>query len=249
MNPIPLSISAPFVALVLVVAVTLVAGIHRAAGARAALVGAVVMGAWLAFTGVLAARGVLMDFSAVPPRLAIVVLPPVVLALAVAFGAADGLLRALPPRWPVAAQVFRVGVEVLLWQLAGARLIAEMMTFNGANFDIVTGITAPVVAWLAFRGGRVRRGAVIAWNVAGLALLANVVARGLLSAPTPFRMIVTDPPNTIVARFPIVWLPGFFVATALLLHAVSLRQMVLAARAGRRTGSADRGAREMVAKA
>jgi hypothetical protein len=248
MTPVPLSISAPFVALVLLLAAALVAGIHRSAGARAATVAGIVIAAWLAFTGALAARGVLLNFSAVPPRLAIVVLPPVLLALAVGFGGiADGVLRALPPRWPVAAQVFRVGVEVLLWQLAAAGLIARMMTFRGANFDILTGLTAPLVAWLAFRGGRVSRRAVVLWNAAGLALLLNVVLRGLLSAPTPFRMLVTDPPNTIVARFPVVWLPGFFVATALLLHAASLRQMALLARAGRPRSSTPDAPREPVA--
>jgi hypothetical protein len=249
MSPIPLSITAPFVALVLVVAAALLAGIHRSAGARAATVCGIVMAAWLAFTGILAARGVLMDFGAVPPRLAIVVLPPVLLALAVGFGVADGLLRSLPPRWPVAAQVFRVGVEILLWQLAGAGLIARMMTFGGANLDVLTGLTAPLVAWLAFRGGRVSRRAVVLWNGAGLALLLNVVARGLLSAPTPFRMIVTDPPNTIVARFPVVWLPAFFVAAALLLHAASLRQMVLLGRAAKQPRGTSTAEPQPVAKA
>jgi hypothetical protein len=231
MQPIPLSLSLSFIALTLLLAAALVAGVHRAAGARRAVVAAGALAAWLAFSGLLAWRGVLLDFASLPPRVAIVVLPPVLLALAVGFGGvADGALRSLPPRWPVAAQAFRVVVEVLLAQLASAGLIAEMMTWRGANLDVVTGITAPLVAWAAFRGGRVRRGWVAAWNGMGLLLLANVVARGLLSAPTPFRMIVTDPPNTIIARFPVVWLPAFLVATALLLHAVSLRQMVLLGR-------------------
>ncbi|MDB4949873.1 MAG: hypothetical protein JWM27_2522 [Gemmatimonadetes bacterium] len=240
MPPIPFSITAPFIALVAALALALVAAVHRAAGWRRATGAAVLIAAWLGFTGVLAARGVLMDFTSLPPRLAMVVLPPVLLALAVGFGGvADGLLRALPPRWPVAAQVFRVGVEVLLARLAAAGLIAEMMTFHGANFDILAGLSAPFVAWLAFRGGRAARRAVVAWNACGLALLLNVVARGLLSAPTPLRMIVTDPPNTIVARFPVVWLPAFFVAAALLLHAASLRQMVLLRRDYRAGRSPD----------
>src|SRR3954447_13969054 len=118
MPPIPLAITAPFIALVLLVAALLLTGIHRASGARAAAAGAGILAGWLAFTGVLAARGVLADFGAMPPRMGIVVLPPLLLALAVGFGGvADGMLRSLPPRWPVAAQVFRVGVEILLWQL------------------------------------------------------------------------------------------------------------------------------------
>jgi len=243
MNPIPSSLSAGFISLSLLLAAVLVAGVHRAAGWRKAAAAAVVLAGWLAFSGVLAARGVLMDFTSIPPRMAMVVLPPVLLAIAIGFGAMDGLVRLLPPRWPVAAQVFRVAVEILLAQLASAGLIAEMMTWRGANFDVLTGLSAPLVAWLAFRGGVFRRGWVAVWNVGGLALLVNVVARGLLSAPTPFRMIVTDPPNTIIARFPIVWLPAFLVGTAFVLHAVSLRQVVLAGRAstfGTRTAASTR---------
>jgi hypothetical protein len=229
-NPLPSAVAAGFISLTLLLAAVLVAGVHRAAGWRKAAVVGAVLAVWLAFSGVLAARGVLMDFTSLPPRIAVVVLPPILLALAIGFGAADGLVRVLPPRWPVAAQTFRVGVEILLAQLASAGLIAEMMSWRGANFDVLTGLTAPLAAWLAFRGGRFARGWMAAWNVGGLALLVNVVARGLLSAPTPFRMIVTDPPNTVVARFPVVWLPAFLVATAFVLHVVSLRQVVLAGR-------------------
>jgi len=52
-----------------------------------------------------------------------------------------------------------------------------------------------------------------------------VVVHALLSTPTPFRVLVTDPPTTFIAAVPYVWLPAFLVPLAWLLHGVSLRQL------------------------
>jgi hypothetical protein len=48
----------------------------------------------------------------------------------------------------------------------------------------------------------------------------------MLSAPTPFRRLVTTPPNTIVVRFPTVWLVSLLVPLAFTLHGLSLRQLL-----------------------
>jgi hypothetical protein len=100
--------------------------------------------------------------------------------------------------------------------------IARMMSIEGANYDLITGITAPVVAWLAVYTGNSRL--VKAWNIMGLALLANVMTHGMLNMPTRFRVFHEEPANTIIGTFPYIWLPCFSVAVALFLHIVSLRQ-------------------------
>jgi len=51
------------------------------------------------------------------------------------------------------------------------------------------------------------------------------VVHAQLSAPTPWGILETDPPTTFIADWPYVWLPGFLVPLAWLLHAVSLRQL------------------------
>jgi len=135
------------------------------------------------------------------------------------------LLAALPPVWPVAAQAFRIPVEIVLWRLAVAGAIPELLSFHGRNVDILVGLTAPVVAYACF----VRRawpvGVARWWNWAGIVILLNVVVHAQLSAPTPWRIFETDPPATFIADWPYIWLPGFLVPLAWLLHAVSLRQL------------------------
>jgi hypothetical protein len=233
---VPAYLAVSFAAVVLAMAGLLVAGVHRGTNggrrvadqrAAPATLTAALVTAWLVVTGMLAACGWLGDFSALPPRMAAVILPAVGLVLYLGLTErADALLRRLPPHWALAAQAFRVPVEVLLWCLYAEGLIAREMTFHGANLDILTGATAPFAAWAALRMGPRARPWLVAWNVAGLALLLNVVTWGLLSAPTPFRAFVTDPPNTVIAVFPVVWLPAFLVPCAMLLHAVSLRQLL-----------------------
>jgi hypothetical protein len=98
------------------------------------------------------------------------------------------------------------------------------MTYSGRNFDILTGATAAALAlWLL--AGRQGRLLVIAWNIAGLALLANIVAIALLSTPVPFRYFTSGPANLLPSTFPYVWLPTFLVQAALFGHVLVFRAL------------------------
>ena len=100
------------------------------------------------------------------------------------------------------------------------------MTFEGRNFDILAGITGPIIAYLAYSKHVIGKTGVIIWNVACLCLLINIVATAILSIPSPFRYFMNEPANTIVTEFPIIWLPAFLVPLAYSLHFLSLRQLI-----------------------
>jgi len=68
-----------------------------------------------------------------------------------------------------------------------------------------------------------------AWNALGAALLANVLAIALLSAPTPFRLFQNEPSNVWVTRAPWVWLPSVLVLAAVLGHVLVFRRLRLTA--------------------
>ena len=59
-------------------------------------------------------------------------------------------------------------------------------------------------------------------NVAGVVILVSTVLRFVLSAPASFQRIHTQPPTTIVAALPYIWLPAFLVPPAWTLHIASL---------------------------
>jgi hypothetical protein len=193
--------------------------------------------AWLILLAFLALAGFFARFEVLPPRIAFAVLPPVLFILYLAgSGRMTRLLAALPAGWLVGAQVFRVAVEVVLWLLFLDGLVPVQMTFEGLNFDILTGLTGPVVALYLSRNPARRTAVGVVWNILGLALLLNIVTIAILSTPTPFRFFMNEPANTIVAQWPFIWLPGFVVPMAFLLHVFSLKQLLAASKAG--TGAA-----------
>jgi hypothetical protein len=183
------------------------------------------LGGWLALTAVIAASGFLSNFEARPPRMLFVVGPALVGTVMLAHSRWLGtLLQHIPIAWPIAAQAFRVLVELMLWWFFAAGLIPRQMTFEGMNFDVVTGLLAiPVAIGLTRLGWP--RAIGIAYNALGLLLLFTIVAVAILSVPGPFRVFMNEPANTLPASFPFVWLPAFLVPAALFFHLVSLIQL------------------------
>jgi hypothetical protein len=228
----PVAVNVLFVATVAAMLLLVLWGAARVAwrvgpgAVRGVRVAGVALVGWLAVTAVLADRGFFDDFQSMPPRFLPVLGLPLLVLLALTFSRrAAPLLAAVPPAWPVAAQAFRIAVEIVLWRLAVAGVVPELLSFHGRNIDILVGLTAPAVAYACF----VRRAwparVAVWWNWAGIVILLNVVVHAQTSAPTPWRIFETDPPATFIADWPYIWLPGFLVPLAWLLHAVSLRQL------------------------
>lgn len=229
--------AALFVILVFLMAALVVGGVYYGTNAASpastpriwpAAITALALSGWLVVVALLARSGLFTDFVSLPPRIGIVLVPPLLVVLVLTFTPlVDRLLQRVPPQWLITSQAFRVGVEVVLWLLYMQGEVAPLMTFHGRNFDIAAGLTAPLVSFWCFGRGRRRTRWAVVWNVVGLLLLFNVAAHGLLSTPAPFRQFVTEPPFEIVARLPYIWLPSFLVPLALLLHTLSLRQLAV----------------------
>ena len=97
------------------------------------------------------------------------------------------------------------------------------MSYAGRNFDIVTGVTALVVAGLVW-SRRAGRGLVVAWNVLGSLLLVNVVTVAILGTPR-FQYFGPDHLNVWVMQPPFVWLPAVMVLAALAGHLIIFRAL------------------------
>jgi hypothetical protein len=184
---------------------------------------------WLLVPAVLATRGDLsLDAPLPTPGAALFVLltlATIVLAFS-RFGAR--LAAGIPMAALVGYQAFRVPLELALHALYTEGVIPVQMTYSGRNFDIVTGVLAVVLA-LLLRAGRCPRWLVLAWNILGLALLANILVVAILSAPTPFRYFTNEPANLLASTFPYVWLPTFLVQAALFGHLLVFRALRVSA--------------------
>jgi len=188
--------------------------------------GRAVLVVWLLALGFLAGAGVFLRNGQVAPYFAVVGLLSSAAGVAfVCSRAGDALLARTPAAWLVGLQSFRVIVEIVLWALAAQHRLSPLLTFEGRNVDILVGLTALPVAWLCLVRRTWPAWVAVVWNVAGIAILANVVLHALLSAPTPFQVLRTEPPTTIIATLPYIWLPGFLVPLALSLHVASLRTL------------------------
>lgn len=187
------------------------------------LVVVVILG-WLGLISALALNGFFADFMAIPPR--------VMLAVAVCFIVIAVLARskkfnrhimALPAVWLIAPQAFRIVVEIVLWMLHENGNSPKQMSFDGLNFDILAGLSAPIVAYLAFGQGRKRYTLALVWNFVSLALLINILVIAVLSMPL---IGLFAEPNTVVAYFPYILLPGFVAPFAVFMHVMSIRQLM-----------------------
>ena len=183
---------------------------------------------WLGLISALSIKGFFSNFDSFPPRLIIVLVVPLVTFIW-ALLISDTTKRLLPyisSKALADLQVFRLFVEILLWMLFIQNILPIQMTFEGRNFDIIAGITGPLVGYLAYSKKTINKQVVLVWNFLCLGLLLNIVGTALLSIPTPFRYFMNEPANTIVAEFPIIWLPAFLVPLAYGLHFLSIRQIL-----------------------
>lgn len=135
-------------------------------------------------------------------------------------------MQDLPSHWLVLMQSFRIIVELLLLFAFIAGKLPVQMTFEGRNFDVVTGLLALPVGYLLLRKKSNAKKLAIAFNIIGLLLLLNVLAIAILSMPTSLRYFMNEPANTLVAQFPFILLPGVLVPVAYGLHIFSLRQLL-----------------------
>ena len=181
---------------------------------------------WMIFVSIWSASGIMSDFSKFPFNFMPVIIIPLITVVITLFSQRLAeILQNISVANLIRLQSFRFFVELLLWALFVAGLAPEQMTFEGRNFDVLTGITAPLIAWLVSRN-KISRAALTVWNVAGMLLLINIVTVAILSTPSPLRIFMNEPANTIVTHFPVSWLPGFLVPLAYTLHFFSLKQLL-----------------------
>lgn len=184
-------------------------------------------GAWIILQTVLAVSGVYLDLEAMPPRLMIANMPALIL-IAVLFLTNSGrkFIDSLDLRKLTYLSTLRIPVEITLVLLFHYGVLSQLQTFEGANFDILAGITAPVVGFLAFRNGRRNTTMLWVWNILSLLLLLNIVVISILAFPFPMQQLAFDQSGIAMLYFPFNLLPTVVVPIVLLCHLAAFRQLM-----------------------
>ena len=180
-----------------------------------------------ALQAILGFSGFYLNQNTIPPRLIFLILPSLILIIGL-FTTQKGrqFIDSLDIKALTILHIVRIPVEIVLYWLFLAHTIPQLMTFEGRNFDILSGLTAPLVFYFGFVKQKLPKNALLIWNFICLALLFNIVITAILSAKTPFQKLAFDQPNIAVTYFPFVWLPSIIVPIVLFAHLVSIRQLL-----------------------
>ncbi len=183
---------------------------------------------WMLIVGVLGITGFYQKSDAFPPRFTLLIAPAILSILIIFTNKKSRIfIDSLSLKHLTILHIVRIPVEIILYAVFLSGLIPELMTFEGYNYDVISGITAPIIYYLAFVKKTIGRKSLLIWNIACFGLLINIMVIAVLSAKTPFQQLAFDQPNIAVTYFPFVWLPAIIVPIVLFSHLASIRQLVL----------------------
>ena len=188
----------------------------------------IIIASWIIAQTVISLSGFYKITSTVPPRVGLLLMPPLVMTI-ILFSTKKGriFIDNLDIKTLTLFHVIRVPVELTLLWLFMHKFVPELMTFEGRNFDILSGISAPVVYYFVFVKKKLSRSVLLVWNLVCLGLLFNIVFNAILSVPGAFQQFAFDQPNFGILIFPFVFLPSLLVPMVLFSHLTAIRRILL----------------------
>lgn len=175
---------------------------------------------WLLLQAGITLSGFYQILSGFPPRFALLVLPPVI-CIAILFATNNGrrFISSLDIKALTLLHIVRLPVELTLYGLFLHQAVPIQMTFEGGNYDILCGLTAPLIWYFGFKRPVINRIWLLAWNVLCLLSLLHIVG-------TALSFVFTHVSIALV-YFPYSWLPCLVVPVVLLAHLSAIRKLVL----------------------
>ncbi len=182
---------------------------------------------WVLIQSALAIAGFYSDPHASTMRVPLLILPPLLFLISrLATKNGRVFLDSLDLPILTIFHIIRIPVEFVLFWLFLNNAIPEAMTFHGRNFDILSGISAPIIYYFGFVKKKLSKPIIIGWNLVCLALLLNVVSAALLSLPTRFEQFGFEQANVAIGYFPFVLLPALLVPLVLLATIAAIKQLL-----------------------
>jgi hypothetical protein len=173
---------------------------------------------WSLLHSILAYTGFYEKTDLIPPRFLLIL---ILVLLFIIFGLTKKRLNWITQKRRTDLSTFlhtiRIPVEIILFYLFMDKMLPELMTFEGRNFDILAGISAPLIGILWLKK-IINRNALIIWNVFGLFLILFVFINGILSSELPIQIFGFEQPTKAINYFPFVLLPATIVPIVIYTH-------------------------------
>jgi hypothetical protein len=178
---------------------------------------------WLGLWCAIAEAGYLQRWEQMPPPMALTLVSVFVAALGLAFSSVGTRVAgSFEFKTLIAAQTFRLPLELLMYQALREGVMPSQMSFEGNNLDVLAGVLA-LVCWL-WRGP-LPRWMVWTFSVLGTSTLLNVLGVALMSMP-PIAYFGPERTVTWVTHYPYVTLPCVMVLAALSGHLIIWRKLL-----------------------
>ena len=183
---------------------------------------------WLALQTALGLSGFYQNTAGLPPRFMLLLIPPVIFIIML-FTLKPGrkAIDTFDTKTLTLLHTVRILVELVLFALYAHKTIPQLMTFEGRNFDILCGLTAPLIYYFGYVKPILSKKILLAWNIICLLLLANIAIIAVLSAPFAFQRLAFTQPDIALLYFPYIWLPGFVVPAVLFAHLATIRKLLI----------------------
>lgn len=173
---------------------------------------------------ILAYSGFYNNSMSFPPRYVLLLVPPVIFIVYALNFKKDVILKNRKLEISTLSHLVRIPVEICLLFLFFHKMIPELMTFEGRNFDIVAGITALPMAF-ALSKNKLKINFLIIWNIICLCLVVFIAINGILSAESVLQQFAFDQANKAINYFPFILLPGIIVPIVIYTHLTDLLKL------------------------
>jgi len=194
---------------------------------RAAKITAAIL-VWIILQLILTNSGLyIQHMSEMPPKIIVFGVIPIVALFLLMFknNQTKRFIDSLPLDRVTGIHLVRIIVEIGLYYVHIGQKIPKIMTFAGQNFDILAGLTAPIIIYLSLNKKKLSNTFILAWNIISLGLLFYIILLAFLSAPSPLQQLAFDQPNIAIFMTPYSLLPTFIVPMVIFMHLVSIRQL------------------------
>lgn len=182
--------------------------------------------AWGGYTFWLSKSEILYDLS-LPPRFPLLVFFPLIIIYTVFYikNKNNPFIQSIPLKWTTYFQSFRILVELLLLFTFYKGIIPWEATFEGYNYDVLMGVSAPLVAYFLIHKGANKK-LLYAWNILGILMVLFV---GFIIGTSFYQPQIWGSETPIVKTafltMPYFLIPCFLAPLAIFIHVVSLCQL------------------------